>query len=278
MYRLRWSSVGVAALIAGSAAAADLPSAPEPVVQAVAPPPIVSTWTGFYVGVNAGYGRGNSSVNETGDSVSGPPNGQQAINAGAIPATLASTPSSFLGGGQAGANWQISQFVVGFEADWQWANINASQTVSTNVAPAFFPFTTSASQTLGSFGTARARLGVTPIDPVLLYVTGGWAYGHVALSANIANPGCVGFCASGTTSGNGSGWVAGGGVEWKFAPNWSAKAEYLRYDLRNLSQQLTDPRFPGGTFIAQSVDFKGNIYRVGVNYLFNWGGPVVASY
>jgi outer membrane immunogenic protein len=278
MSKLLWRGFGLAALIAGSAQAADLPSAPPPVVQPIVPAPIVQSWTGFYFGLNAGYGRGRNSIIETGDTVSGPPNGQQAINAGAIPASLAGNPSGFLGGGQVGANWQISQFVVGVEADWQWAHINASQTVSTNVAPTFFPFTTSASQSLDSFGTARGRLGFTPIDPVLIYATGGFAYGHVGLTANIANPGCTGFCMGASTSSTRYGWTAGGGVEWKFAPNWSAKAEYLYYDLGSISQTLTDPRFPPGPFIAQSINFKGSIARVGVNYLFNWGGPVVASY
>jgi outer membrane immunogenic protein len=268
--------LGLAALIAASAQAADLPSAPPPIVKAVVPEPIIQSWTGFYIGANAGYGWSRQSVLETGDNVV-VPSGQQAINAGAIPASLAGNPSSFLGGGQAGVNWQISRIVLGFEADWQWTHLNASQTVSTNV-PLFFPFTTSASQSLDSFGTARGRLGFTPVDPLLLYVTGGLAYGHAGLSANITNPGCVGFCMSGSTTGNQSGWTAGGGVEWKFAPNWSVKAEYLHYDLGTISQQLVDPRFPPGGFIAQSVNFKGNIVRVGVNYLFNWGGPVVASY
>jgi outer membrane immunogenic protein len=277
MRRLLWGGVGFVALIASSAGAADLPSAPAPVVEAVVPPPIMQTWTGFYIGVNAGYGRSSESIVETGDTVTGPPSGQQAIDAGAIPASLAGNPSGFLGGGQVGANWQISRLVLGFEADWQWANISASQTVSTNVTPTFFPFVTTASQQLSSFGTARGRLGFTPVDPLLLYVTGGLAYGHAGLSASIANPGCIGFCMSGATSNNQTGWTAGGGIEWKFAPNWSAKAEYLRYDLGTVSQQLVDARFPTG-FIAQSVDFKGNIARVGVNYLFNWAGPVVARY
>jgi outer membrane immunogenic protein len=289
MSKLLWRGFGLATLIAssaiaGSAQAADLPSAPPPVLQPIVPAPIVQSWTGFYFGLNAGYGRGRNSVIETGDSVSGPPSGQQAINAGAIPASLAGSPSGFLGGGQVGANWQISQFVIGFEADWQWAHINASQTVSTNVVPTFFPFTTSASQSLDSFGTARGRLGFTPIDPVLLYVTGGLAYGHAGVSATIfnpatlINPACTGFCMGASSSGTKSGWTAGGGVEWKFAPNWSAKAEYLYYDLGSISQTLTDPRFPPGPFIAQSINFKGSIARVGVNYLFNWGGPVVARY
>jgi opacity protein-like surface antigen len=116
MSKLLWRGFGLAALIAGSAQAADLPSAPPPVVEPIVAAPIVQSWTGFYLGLNAGYGRGRNSIIETGDTVSGPPNGQQAINAGAIPASLAGNPSGVLGGGQVGANWQMSQFVIGFEA------------------------------------------------------------------------------------------------------------------------------------------------------------------
>jgi outer membrane immunogenic protein len=244
------------------AGAADFP------VKAAGVLPIVYAWTGFYIGLNAGYGWGRDPVVETGDNVSGPPSGQQAINAGVIPSSLAGKSSGFVGGGQVGYNRQINQMVIGFEADWQWANIKASQTVPTNLSPAFLPFTTSASESLNSFGTLRGRLGFTPVDPVLVYVTGGFAFGRAGVAATIINPGCVGFCMAGSTFNIRSGWTAGGGLEWKLAPNWSVKTEYLYYDLGNVSQQLGDPRFPGA-FITQSVNFKGNIVRAGVNYWFN---------
>jgi len=131
----------------------------------------------------------------------------------------------------------------------------------------FNKFTTNARQDIEFFGTARARLGFMPVEPVLLYVTGGLAYAEVKLSGSITNPACFGFCGPASTTDYQTGWTAGGGLEYAFAPNWSAKVEYLYYDLGSLSQQILDPRTPGA-FIAQSVGFMANIVRAGVNYRF----------
>jgi outer membrane immunogenic protein len=252
----------VAGLATSGALAAD-----PPLVSSIYKAPVAvrepAPWTGLYAGLNAGYGWGNQRVQETGDAVTG---GQQAVNAGAIPASLAGRPTGFLAGGQLGVNYQVNKVVLGIEADWQWAQLIDQQTVSTSVAT-FNQFTTNARQDIEFFGTARARLGFTPIQPVLLYVTGGLAYADVKLSGSIVNPGCFGFCGATSTSDYQTGWTAGGGVEYAFAPNWSAKVEYLYYDLGNLSQQILDPRTPGA-FIAQSVAFRGNIVRAGVNYRF----------
>ena len=252
----------VAAFAASGAFAADPPLAPT---IYKAPPPVrqPTAWTGLYVGLNAGYGWGTQAVKETGDIATG---GQLAINAGAIPASVAGGPSGFVGGGQIGFNYQVNTVVLGIETDWQWTNLVANQTVSTNVAT-FNQFTTNAQQNVEFFGTARGRLGFTPVQPVLLYVTGGLAYGEVKLSGSITNPACVGFCGATSTTNVQTGWTAGGGLEYAFAPNWSAKIEYLYYDLGTVSQSILDPRTPAA-FIAQSVDFRGNIVRAGVNYKF----------
>jgi outer membrane immunogenic protein len=264
----RFGGLAIVILAASRAFAADPPLRPTykaplykaPVLQA-------PTWTGFYVGANAGYGFGNQSVNATGDSATG---GQAAINAGAIPATLASRPSGFVGGGQIGFNYQINQIVLGIEADGQGADIRDHQTVTTNVAALnFLQFTTDAQQKVDFFGTVRGRVGFTPISPLLVYATGGLAYGDVAISGSVTNPGCVGFCGSTSSSSLQTGWTAGGGFEYAFTPNWSGKVEYLYYDLGTLSQRIIDPRF-AGAFIDQTVAFKGNIVRAGVNYKFNW--------
>ena len=130
---------------------------------------------------------------------------------------------------------------MGIEADWQWANLTDNQTVSTSVA-AFNQFTANAQQDLEFFGTARGRLGFTPVEPVLLYVTGRLAYGQVKLSGAITNPACFGFCGTTSTTNAQRGWTVGGGLEYAFAPSWSAKVEYLYYDLGTLSQQILDPR------------------------------------
>jgi outer membrane immunogenic protein len=256
-----WGST-VAALASSGALAADPPLAPT-IYKAPATVREPSPWTGLFVGLNAGYGWANQAVKETGDAVTG---GQQAVNTGAIPASLADRPSGFIGGGQLGANYQVNRVVLGIEADWQWANLTASQAVSTNVAT-FNQFTTNARQDLEFFATARGRLGFAPVEPVLLYITGGLAYGEVKFSGAITNPACFGFCGTTSTTNDQSGWTVGGGLEYGFAPNWSAKVEYLYYNLGTLSQQILDPRTPNA-FIAQSVEFKGNIVRAGLNYRF----------
>jgi outer membrane immunogenic protein len=136
---------------------------------------------------------------------------------------------------------------------------------------------------------------------LLIYGTGGLAYGGVSSSASIfqANNDCSsplpGPCLAPAASTSGSrsstqvGWTAGGGIEWMFLPNWSAKLEYLYYDLGSLTYTLPPLVSIGESFrpvtaalvaTQASTRFAGNIVRAGVNYHFNWGAPapVVANY
>ena len=164
--------------------------------------------------LNAGFDWANEAAKETGDTVT---DDQQAvINAGAIPASLAGRSSGFVAGGRRGANYQINRVVLGIQADRQWANLTDNQTVSTSVAT-FNQFTTNGQQDLESFGTARDRLGFTPVEPVLLYVTVGLAYGQVKLSGAITNPACFGFCGTTSTGNYQSGRSTGEG--YAFGPN-----------------------------------------------------------
>ena len=107
----------------------------------------------------------------------------------------------------------------------------------------------------------RGRVGYLVTPTLLLYGTGGFAYGQRER-----------FQRSNTSTG----WTAGGGVEWLFAPHWSAKAEYLYVDLS--SSGSTAP-IPAGTS-ARTIHPQINVVRAGVNYHFNWGAPapVVAKY
>ncbi len=127
------------------------------------------------------------------------------------------------------------------------------------------------------FGTLRGRIGVLPSERLLLYATGGLAFGHAQLSTSLttfsgAAPDCVNLfgannCEAGSASSLLAGWTIGGGAEWAFARGWSAKAEYLYYDLGTLSHSMTDPNFP---FVFNaSADFKGSIARGGINFKFD---------
>ena len=141
---------GVAALglvAAGAASAADLPSRKGPVVAPVYVP--VFTWTGFYVGANAGYGWGNVNLNGW------------ANNIGNL--------DGFVGGGQIGYNYQMGQFVIGAEADIQGADLGTGRNVFGDSVKTEY------------FGTVRARVGVA-FDRFMPYITGGWAYGNVKTS------------------------------------------------------------------------------------------------
>ncbi|MFG1271075.1 outer membrane protein [Xanthobacter flavus] len=185
--------------LATPAGAADL-GYPAPYVQPVA----AFTWTGFYLGANAGYGWGSSSF---------------------------SSPGGFLGGFQAGYNFQFgSPIVLGVETDFDFAGMSAG------------------AYSLNNLGTVRARLGYS-FDRVLVYGTGGFAYGQG--SANFFSL---------TSSSTQTGWTLGLGAEVGFDRNWSAKLEYLYVDLG--SATFATAVGPVNTGL------DANILRAGVNYRF----------
>ncbi|MGD9542031.1 MAG: outer membrane protein, partial [Methylocystis sp.] len=221
-----------------------------------------------------------------------------------------SSNGGFIGGGQIGYNWQFyNSFVAGIEADIQGIASNNSAVTGFGAAAnpidsysGFSPTMTiqQIRRSVDYLGTVRGRLGWLFTPTLLVYSSGGLAYGGLNLSANFltANlgPGFgAGFCSSclfGPSFGNGSysdtrvGWTAGGGLEWMFWPNWSAKAEYLYYDLGRVSAPssvLAGATNAGFVNYAYAVNvttrFNGNIVRAGVNYHFNWAvPPVIAKY
>jgi outer membrane immunogenic protein len=287
--------------LSGAALAAE----PPPV-----PPPPVMTWTGFYAGLNAGYTwSASNTVNTFTANVFGTPlliGGPAFGVAGAALATanLPSRPDGFIGGGQAGYNYQFGSWVTGLELDFQGiAGGGRSSTLgSSAIVPGFegFPInqTLSVSRNLDWLGTVRGRFGYLMTPTVLIYGDGGLAYGQVSSSTsilqNIGNtPAVPPFGSFGTFSQTRVGWTAGGGLEWLFFPNWSLKVEYLYYDLGRATYALSPLNSvaigvgPGGATIPRSsalpvstTRFNGNIVRAGLNYHFNWGwpAPVVARY
>jgi outer membrane immunogenic protein len=221
--------------------AADLPMKAMP---PAAPP---YDWTGFYIGATAGGSLGASDqVSPTNKTLSFA-NGYN-IKGG-------------LGGGTIGYNWQVSRFVLGFEGDGSWGNEYGSNT-DNGIAgnPAFLSYTKET-----WVATARVRLGYA-VDNLLFYGTGGYA--AAGAEAGIKDANTLALLAS--TSSTHSGWVAGAGLEWGFAPNWSAKFEVLHMELN--STAFNTIQGEGN----RSVPLNDSIGRVGVNYRF--GGPVVAKY
>jgi outer membrane immunogenic protein len=271
------------AVSAGSALAADLPSKKAPMLMP--PPPLPALWTGFYVGLNAGYTWGDSNT----ASIATSP-----VIPGALPAVLSAFGSGllstnndgFIGGGQIGYNYQFANsFVAGIEADIQGvAGSNNSATSTSGVGG--FSSTLSASRSLDYLGTVRGRIGYLITPSLLVYGTGGLAYGQANLTTSVFQAaGAVVGTAAGSFSDTRVGWTAGGGVEWLFLPKWSAKVEYLYYDLGSVttSSALTYNVAPGVIGTTQSsARFNGHVVRAGVNYHFNLfspaAAPVVAKY
>lgn len=269
MKKLSFSSSAVAVFVAaGSAFAADIPA---PAYKAPVMAPIAAySWTGCYIGGNGGYGWGSNSASLRPSS---DPASQAfwnpAFNAGAAPSTFSYTTTGGIAGGQIGCNYQVNSFVVGLEADLDWANITGSQTINTSGVPGFVPGFFSSGQTLDWLGTVRGRLGFTPADRWLVYVTGGLAYGQTSYNLNFAFPGSNDFHTISASNTN-AGWTVGGGVEWAFWNNWTVKAEYLYVDLGNQTfTSVPSGRAPNlATTLTETFQNRTNIVRVGVNYRF----------
>lgn len=200
-------------------------------------------------------------------------------------------PKGILGGLQTGYNYQVDGVVFGVEADYAWANMSdsSSRTLHSEFnipgEPGFGVTTNmKVRQELDSLATLRARLGFTPVDQVLLYVTGGLALGRASSSIDVSQFETGPFCStgiaftpsSGSRSSTLTGWTAGGGGEWALAPNVSAKVEYLHYDLGTMhysANQITDTSAPcagsmpfASVKLAPSAEFKGDLVRVGLNF------------
>ncbi|NUJ79138.1 porin family protein [Methylocystis sp. FS] len=288
------------ALTASTALAADLPSYKAPPPPPPPPPPL---WTGFYVGLNAGGTWANSnSVNVSSipvfnAGVGGAQPFQATITALSTFSAGGGNNSGFIGGGQIGYNWQFyNSFVAGVEADIQGIATSNQNTTFAGalLIPGFAQSTGSIStvnRSIDYLGTVRGRLGWLFTPTLLVYGTGGLAYGGVTSNTSIFQALIPNSIQTPVWGGAGSfsdtrvGWTAGGGLEWMFWPNWSAKVEYLYYDLGNVSYATSPLVTLAGnapfTFnvVQSQTRFNGNIVRAGVNYHFNWGAaPIVAKY
>jgi outer membrane immunogenic protein len=252
MRKLLHTTAALSALLATSMAAnaADVrarpaPYAPPPPVYA--PPPF--SWTGFYLGGNIGGAWANRDVT---DPVLG------------VNFNNGNSNGVFIGGGQLGYNWQVNYFVLGFEWDFDGAaNNNNSGTV-------FIPRVGTIQVTSNNrwITTLAARFGVTN-GPWLFYgkAGGGWVGSDDFTITNLT----TGASITGSNNSN-SGWLVGVGIEWAFAPNWSAKVEYnfLGLDDRTFIAPVGFRFLAGDPFIERNRDIQ--MVKVGINYRFNWSG------
>lgn len=266
MNKLWLGSVPLAVLVAaGPTMAADMP-----VKALTAAPPIVSIydWNGFYVGGNIGWGfakaSGTSNVADPTILI-----GQHGLASGSV------SWNGVIGGGQIGYNWMASRNVVlGIEADLSGASL---KTHYVGISVDGISFKT---VELNPIGTVRGRLGFASGN-WLVYGTGGGAWTHANLTntqgpCGRGDPTCtfspVPLGAMDSNSLDLFGWTAGAGVEVGITPNWTTRLEYLHLEFPSLN--FTDP-----VFNRRNTDsLKLDVVRLGLNYKFNWGGPVVAKY
>jgi outer membrane immunogenic protein len=298
-----FSSLLVAAPL--GAFAADMP------VKALPPPAPVVSWTGFYAGVNAGYDWSErSTITTIGTPTFFSPlflvgSGSEVTALSTAATTQQGVKNnSFIGGGQVGYNYQFSpQWVAGIEADIDGLATGRGfstqvQSVSLIAFPAErYAGNVTVSRTLDYIGTVRARLGYVPMPNLLLYGTGGFAYGGVSTSTTYSFQESLGAAPGGLppvlaaagSSTTRTGWAAGAGGEWMVTPNWTVRLEYLHYDLGSVTDnttltQLNTVIVPGATTVFHTTaaqtrtSFAGDIVRVGVNYKFDWAGPILAKY
>jgi len=220
------------------------------------------SWTGFYIGANAGYAWGRDDIS----SVQISP-GAAAVDLAATTAATSPSlrPNGFTGGGQIGYNWQTGNIVFGLEADFDYMGLRASQSVTAPFpsAPAA-SFTANTSMSTDWLFTARPRIGLAA-NNALFYVTGGLAVTDEKFNQTLALlPPFVVTSAASTTR---AGWTVGGGVEWALKQNWSAKVEYLYADFGTLTTSgVIAPAAAGST--TNSVHLTTNIARVGINYRY----------
>jgi outer membrane immunogenic protein len=233
----------VTALLLGPTAvsAADLPVKAPPV------PIAIYDWTGFYIGVSGGGSLGTSTHI---DAATG------------LGDTLGYNVKGGLVGGTLGYNWQVSNFVFGFEGDASWVGEYGSH--PDDGLAGSLAFTSFTKETW--VATARGRLGYA-VNNLLFYGTGGYAAAGVEAGVKDANTGALLASATSTRSG----WTAGGGLEWGFAPNWSAKFEWVYMKFESAAFNTLAAEGP-----RSSVPLDDNVVRAGINYRF--GGPVVARY
>jgi outer membrane immunogenic protein len=223
---------------AAPAFAADLPARTYTKAPVYKAPEVIYNWTGFYLGGHIG---------------------------GAFPGSnnLQGNNARFMGGVQGGFDYEFANnWVIGAEAQYSWLTGNSGAGV--------LPGGTVITGNTDQIGSATGRLGYA-FGPTLLYAKGGYAWrGNDNLLGVSTNGVPVAFTANGNHR---DGYTVGAGLEYMFTPNWSIKGEYQYYNFGSTT-------FTGGPAPIIGSHFRDDEHtvKVGINYRFGWGGPVVAKY
>jgi outer membrane immunogenic protein len=248
-----------AATIAVLAALTPARAADLPLPEKMPPPSPATNWSGFYIGLEGGGVWGHTDY--TGfNTIGGAPFGPS--YAGSFDAK-----TSYLGGFQAGFNWEFAtHIVIGIEADIDFSHLQASPSICSLGGCA-----TTASDLWG-FGTLRGRIGYD-FNNVLIYGTGGAAWANINTNSTITTGPLAGTFAGEALALQG--WTAGGGLEWLFLPNWTVKAEYLFMRFQHVDETYNYALVGPGVPFTANITTNSNIntFRIGVNYLF----PVAPS-
>jgi outer membrane immunogenic protein len=247
----------VAAFVAVACAAPRTPPSTSP----------YPNWTGFYVGGLAGgaWGTVDASTSTpffTGDEFN--PGTVAAFNGAGSQST---SPRAFIGGFDAGYNWQVNPYVFGVEGDIEWLHFNGSATSGpVSFVPPPGTFTITSDGNIDWLATARGRFGYVAGN-WLLYATGGAAFttlhGNFSFSETFA-----GSSEAATVSASRVGYAVGGGLETYIWQRWSIRAEYLYVDFGSISASGSDNAFAPAQVFTHTMNFKLNIARAGLNYHF----------
>jgi len=223
------TAIGLIA-VTGLAWGADL----SPPALAPVPYPAAYTWSGLYIGLNAGYL--SARVTNT-------------VVGGGLDGSGSTTVAGGIGGAQLGANYQIGAVVMGFEADFDGTMATKSSATITTAGGV-----TSGTDQIPWIGTLRGRLGVA-FDRLMVYATAGGAATQLISNLN------VGAISSASTTNTHGGWTAGGGIEVAITDDFSVKAEYLYVDTGNINVAQVGP-----PFVTVTGRVQDNLVRAGLNY------------
>jgi outer membrane immunogenic protein len=269
-------SVALVATFAGQAFSADLGGAPPPVAVPVAAPAVIPVaasygWTGWYVGGNIGYGLTRATWGNNADPTvawndPGGVVGFGPFAAGGGFQFRNPKPSGVAGGGQIGYDAQIGNWVLGAVAEFDGLGLKASSTT----------VTAAASEGLSAqenwLWTLRARAGFVPTPNLLVYLSGGVAYGQVNNALNFQFlPPSTSYIASSTSTK--VGWAAGVGIEYKMTTHWSVGLDGLHFDLGTTTvtglETAAATGLPvGAASLSVTQRFSADLLRGVMNYRF----------
>jgi outer membrane immunogenic protein len=255
------ASASLLVLSSASAMAADLPMKAAPYM---APAPLFS-WTGCYLGVHAGGGVMSAPISSEGSSGSG------------------TNGSGGLAGGQLGCNYQEGNWVFGIEGEGYWSGMKSTSGFHQGNSEGFTASTIAAKNKADYSIAARAGIA---FDRTLVYGKAGWVWGKFDIAGTFSDDCCSlnggPFLATQVSSGTLNGLLVGVGVEHALTQNWTVKLEYnyLKFGSKELPfVSCNNDSIPACISGTSSFQADKHIFKIGANYLFNWGGaPLLAKY